>query len=365
MVMAPALTTRITTFDVSRGVAIVGMVCGHVIEGLVKTGHEVPVAFDVANEVFHTFRMPLFFFLAGTFLVQTMKRFRVGGWMVDKAAYLLYPYAVWAVIRGAVELAALRFGVGEELTLVDVLVGLVWDPRAWYLPALFLSFVVVGGIHAVCGHRRWWAAAAAGAVLVLVVLAELPFWPPVLAVHPFSLYMILGVLLSAVTVRAARKSRRAAGITTVISVFVFVVVVVVCLPSGRLDVTMSGPFLLASVPGVVMLLGAGRLLDGTGIGVGLGALGAWSLVIYVVHGIPLSLTRAFLDRAGIDDAGVHVLAGTLAGVAVPAVLAAVNERGPWLRWLITMPGHRRGRTGPTRSPASPIPPGATTGRPSS
>ncbi|WP_170116391.1 acyltransferase family protein [Rathayibacter caricis] len=342
---APAVTrTRVTAFDVARGFAIIGMVCGHSIVGLEATGRDLPEAYQVANDVFHTFRMPLFFLLAGVFLIHTMKRFSYGGWVADKAQFLLYPYAVWALLRGAVELGALQVGVGEDLSPTDVLVGLVWDPRAWYLPALFLAFAVVGGAYALLHRFAWWGAVAAALVGGLVLLSDIDGWPPLLEVHPFTLYMLLGVLASRQLVRATSLSRRIAAVVAAGAAAVFTVVVFLLYPTGVLADDLSVPFVLASVPGVVMLIALGRAVDTTRAGRVLQKFGSWSLTIYVAHGIPLSLTRALLDRAGVDSLPVHIIAGTAAGVLLPAALAYLMERYGFARWLITMPGYRRSRT---------------------
>ena len=102
---------------------------------------------------------------------------------------------------------------------------------------------------------------------------------------------------------------------------------------------MSVPFLACAAPGVVLFLALGRVLDGWSLGSWLERLGRWSLVIYVVHALPVSVTRTLLMKVGVDDYSALVWIPAFFGVAAPALLGWCVDRG-YLRWLITMPGYR-------------------------
>lgn len=72
--------------------------------------------------------MPLFFFLAGVFLVSTLEKRGYAGWVLDKAQYLLYPWLVWSLLRGLLEVGLFQFGIGAPISIQDVILGVVWDP---------------------------------------------------------------------------------------------------------------------------------------------------------------------------------------------------------------------------------------------
>ena len=81
---APTVTkSRVTSFDVSRGFAITFMVIGHSVVAVSNGPLGEHPFFSVFNDVFHTVRMPLFFFLAGVFLIQTLQKLGYRGWVVD------------------------------------------------------------------------------------------------------------------------------------------------------------------------------------------------------------------------------------------------------------------------------------------
>jgi len=212
---------RVTNLDVSRGIAIILMVVGHSVTAVENTSLGVSPIYATANAIFHTTRMPLFFFLAGTFLIATLRKSGYGSWVVDKAQYLLYPWLVWSVLRGLIEVGFFELGIGGRITFGEVVYGVVWEPRIWYLPALFVAFAVIGGAYTVWGGRQWWQIPAWILLLGLIYLTANTWWPPLLLVHPFSIFMLLGVGLSAWTVRASGMSRRAAVIVVLISAVLY------------------------------------------------------------------------------------------------------------------------------------------------
>lgn len=332
--------TRVTSFDVSRGIAISLMVLGHSVTAVANTTLGVSPGWALFNEIFSVVRMPLFFFLAGVFLVSTLKKRGYGGWVLDKAQYLLYPWLVWSLLRGLLEVGLVQFGIGGQIELSDVFLGIVWNPRIWYLPALFVAFAVIGGVYALVRGRRWWPFVALGAVLILFQATVLSWWPPLLNVHPFTLFMLAGCVLGSLAVMLAKASRWQTFGIGVAAASAFTLAVWFAAPAGLLSEQLSPVFVACAVVGVTALVALGRLLDKTPPGVVLERLGKWSLVIYVSHAIPVSFTRIVLMQVGVSDRTVLILVPAIFGIALPALLGWLHDRGI-LRWLITMPGYRK------------------------
>lgn len=320
------------------------MVLGHVIGSLENTGHGRADFWATLNTVMHTFRMPMFFFLAGVFLIQTMQKRGYGPWVIDKAQYLLYPFVVWSVLTGLIEWGAFSVGVGQPIGPADIALGLIWSPRDhyWYLPALFVAFTLIGSGYFLLGRwRYWWIPVGAVTVTLCVASAQLDWWPPLVRVYGFTLFLLAGVVLAPGIVALVRRSAGTSAAVLAASVLALAAAASVALSARLLPDDFGLAFFICSVPGVLALVSLGRLLDGTRVGRGLSTLGRWSLVIYVCHAVVFSVARQALDAAGITELNTQIIVGTIIGTAGPAVLAWMMDRGH-LRWLVTMPRRRAG-----------------------
>lgn len=141
--MAAMSGKRLHWIDVAKGMGIMLVVYGHVMRGLVSAGlaPDSPT-FQVVDSVIYSFHMPLFFFLAGIFLDQALAKRGVGGVVLSKVDTILYPYLVWSLLQGFIEVLLARYTNGA--TEAGDVLALLWAPRAqfWFLYALFQIFIV-------------------------------------------------------------------------------------------------------------------------------------------------------------------------------------------------------------------------------
>lgn len=121
---------RIQSVDIARGLCII----------LVVWGHNAQFADSVLNHALWTFRMPMMFFVAGSF-IKHQQAFRQ--LMREKADALLKPFVVMALLQ-----APARMFIGET-DLTSLAIGLMaggghylpWVYYLWYLPHLWLVFM--------------------------------------------------------------------------------------------------------------------------------------------------------------------------------------------------------------------------------
>jgi uncharacterized membrane protein YcfT len=83
--------SRMPWVDYLRGIAIVLVVYRHVLIGIERTGLHVPSILVIANEIFFSFRMPLFFILSGLFVSQSLSRIISYGRFCRLPCRLFYP----------------------------------------------------------------------------------------------------------------------------------------------------------------------------------------------------------------------------------------------------------------------------------
>jgi len=134
---------RLLHVDIARGLCIL----------LVALGHNPTLSPDGShfNQILGTFRMPLMFFIAGTFFV-SQTPFRA--LLTQKADALLKPFLVMALLQAPFRLA---FWDADPLTYsLGVLSGsgnyLPWLYALWFLPHLWLLFLFSWGIARLSRH---------------------------------------------------------------------------------------------------------------------------------------------------------------------------------------------------------------------
>ncbi|HEU4471527.1 MAG TPA: acyltransferase, partial [Flavisolibacter sp.] len=135
---------RMAWVDYLRGIAILLVVYRHVLIGLERGAHDIPVLMERANMIFYSFRMPLFFILSGIFISASIAKKPLNRLVYNKFESLLYPYLVWAFLQISLQIVLSRF-TNSERTLMDYTM-IFYQPRGldqfWYLPALFNATVI-------------------------------------------------------------------------------------------------------------------------------------------------------------------------------------------------------------------------------
>ncbi|SHN44375.1 acyltransferase [Chitinophaga sp. CF418] len=135
----PPQANRLGWIDYAKGIAIILVVYRHVLYGLKSSGMTVSQWIIDGNNMFYSFRMPLFFLLSGLFFERSITRKGETGFFVTRVNTLLYPYVLWAFIQITLQILFSSF-VNARRTGVDYL-NILIQPRhldqLWYLFALF------------------------------------------------------------------------------------------------------------------------------------------------------------------------------------------------------------------------------------
>lgn len=134
-----AQTGRFGWIDYAKGIAIILVVYRHVGFGLKSNGADVFQWILDLNDMFYSFRMPLFFILSGLFFSKSVSKRGAGGFILSKVNTLLYPYIIWSILQIGLQMvfhdiAHAKRGLGDFMNIII-------QPRAnnqlWYLFALF------------------------------------------------------------------------------------------------------------------------------------------------------------------------------------------------------------------------------------
>ena len=310
--------------DHAKGLGIVLVVYGHVSDGLFRAGIPFPeAAFRIPYDLIYTFHMPLFFFLSGLFFPASWQRRGGVGLIKNKVDTIVYPYVLWSLIQGLVEVVFSKY-TNRQVTLTEVL-AFPWHPRQqfWFLYALFFVFVLA------CIAYRWLPPRWRPLILVLAATAfvfkdHVPRMVTLYFLAANSVFFLVGAALP----RLADKSYRAGTGAFIVSLMVFAAL------QAAFQMTrpmLPPPWFNASLLvvgvvsiGCVVVVSSWSSQSG---GAWLALLGKHSLAIFLMHTLWASGVRIVLHKfLGIDVLVLHLILGTVIGLGGPLLAVILLER---------------------------------------
>ena len=324
--------------DHARGLAMVLVVVGHVLGGLidaqlVATGSVLRTSFFAI----YTFHMPVFLFLSALFTQARIARSR-HNFGVSLAQDVVWPYVLWSV---ALVAAANLAPGGLNHAPPSLMAGIAQIPSRpvgpfWFLYSLFL--LQAGALLA----ARWRAEAAYPWVLLaLSVAARVLGGANILTITAsMGLWYALGYAMGPGLLTYLARPRRTLDVPTVaaavlvmtagLGAAIFAAVRV----SGQIAhapapvvaaIAWRASFIGFAVLGVVATFAAGWALRGP-LARWVGVIGRRSMPIYVMHVTIVAATRIFLRRAGLVNPYEILTMATLLGLILPIVVFALAQR---------------------------------------
>jgi fucose 4-O-acetylase-like acetyltransferase len=309
---------RLDWVDTARGLGIILVVYGHALRGHVTSGAFNPAWHaDVQDVVIYSFHMPLFFFLAGLFVRQSLTK-GAAVFLREKAVTLVYPYFLWSVV--SVALALLAAGAVNTAMSSSAILSLWQSPvyQYWFLYALAIAQIVA------LVSRVDWRITAILCVISAVGLGTAGLGMLTITIS-FYVYFGAGILVAPYlpAIQRARGAVAAAALLAT-TAFVFSFLVGDLWPGRGLAVARALLGIVATV-GVAML--------STPWSRWLALLGTASMAIYVLHTIFSAGLRMMLRATGFSNDFVALVLGTLIGIAGPLAVWAVARHYRALPWL--------------------------------
>jgi fucose 4-O-acetylase-like acetyltransferase len=314
------MQTRLTTFDICKSIGILLVVFGHVLRGLDNAAIEVPY-FDYVDPIVYSFHMPLFFVISGYFMAKSVAKRSASTLITSKLHTLMYPYLIWMLIQGFIEFAMSNYTNGNvELWRVFV----VWLPRAhfWFLYVLMLFSVVY--IVAANAHPR-------NPIILFFVAILLYCFPVEFESQIYYLYLyikdnlvffLFGALFPALITKTTHCHSRSAILLSL--------VVVTLLQTTRLYWMHSESWFMpfvhysTAVSSIALVLQVAGFLSQTKQTFWT-QLGELSMPIYLAHIVFASGLRIVLIKLGIDQPWLHIVVGTVVGIAGPIILYKLSN----------------------------------------
>jgi fucose 4-O-acetylase-like acetyltransferase len=301
--------------DYAKAVGIILVGYGHVARGIFSAGLRIDQSmYELVDSVIYSFHMPLFFFLSGIFFLASIAKRDSINLLRSKIDTILYPYVIWSLLQGMIELAVAHY-VNGHLTIGEVL-SLAWFPRAqfWFLYVLFFVFSL-----AILVYRRpnfaWCTGIFIGSIFLYFFGGLLPdVYIINMLVHNF-VYFAAGVFTTVLLGKfdCVKTKWLILSIALFIcSQWLFHIDMGLRYNNGILPET-----LLLSLVGICFVVVFAHWLTRFNLR-WLAYLGQQSMTIYLVHILAGSGCRILLLKLlGITSVGIHLLIGTLGGLLLP------------------------------------------------
>jgi fucose 4-O-acetylase-like acetyltransferase len=319
----PPPGSRLAWIDTAKGIAIILVVIGHTLRGLISARIIADTPGQrLTDSWIYAFHMPLFFFVSGFFLPRSARK-EYSVFVEDKLRTIAYPYFVWSAVTLIFKSSLGRF-TNHPTRLADGW-RILFEPieQFWFLYALFLILVVLGGLLKL-GLKPWMLGILALAVHPSLLPIPGGPWGPAIQARRNAVYAALGAWFgsSSLSSRIAEvRSNRL--IIVAIAAFGLLTAMVV----QNLQNT-PGFSIVAALLGIVGCLAVAIALNGKGIlGEALNLCGLYSLEIFTTHTMASAGLRIALQKLlRIQDPTLHFLLGTLAGIVFPIAFGIACKR---------------------------------------
>jgi fucose 4-O-acetylase-like acetyltransferase len=302
---------RIEWIDAARGIGIILVVYGHVLQGLLAAGllsKSNPLW--LSDYIIYTFHMPIFFVLAGLNVKSSLKK-GAAIFLLGKLWTVAYPYFLWSAIQGGIQIhmAELAPGAVNHARSPLFMETILWRPIAqfWFLYALFICHMIAPlalsrrwiclllGAGSLClsafGHGRPTSYMLTFYILGIIVGDHIMQWRP-----SFQSTLVEGLICTGLFAAAAHLGRAASAVDPE-SIY--------SLPASLLGICMVFLFSRA------IIYASKRMTRIFAI------VGGMSMTIYVLHGLVESSARLMLRRLGLLQPAEHLLFGLVAGIGLP------------------------------------------------
>lgn len=308
---------RLAWVDIAKGLGITLVVWGHVFPGLIASGltSSAP-GLQVVEYAIYTFHMPLFFFLSGIFVAESLGKGTRRFWTA-KLATLIYPYFLWSLLQGGLQIAFARFANHQVSAMA--LLSIPWMPiqQFWFLYALFWCHIGYAVLHR-AGSAMLLAVAAclfAATFCIDLGTASMPMWG--------FFYYALGNAYGGFVRGASPSPWLAIGLCLAFA----------AATAGALGAGLpSGAAVPSALCGIAATIALSQLLASRAELLQL--LGSLSMSIYLMHVISVALARTVLVKIfHLEGVATHMVLGTAAGLMLPVAAHLLLARTGLLGWL--------------------------------
>jgi len=310
---------RVVWVDYAKGIGIILVVLGHV---LLNSSNG--AAAHLAARFIYSFHMPLFFFLAGLFVIKSVEKETTTNFILNKAKRLLYPYFIWSIFEGSIRcFLSSKMTIQNPVSISDLL-AIPYQPiyQYWFVYVLFICFCAFSLAYKKDKNLM--------GCLIITAIAfayrDLPDVQVIKSIFYMFIFFIIGAAYSKYNVENMLKSMNP-WIFPIITVL-FVGVEVIYLQGIN---TSFIKFVIALL-GIAFTIGCSMKIAKYNILSALKYLGSISMPIYLSHVLCTVTIRLLLNKVGLYDSTTHIIFETAFGIGLPVLSVVWLEKTFIYRW---------------------------------
>lgn len=335
---------RDQSVDIARGVAIVAIVLGHVWRGMAASGLVTDdELYRLVDHALYFWHLAIFVLVSGLFVRSSVRKRGPTNYLRSRLWLFIYLYVIWSLIQGAVKVASGQL-VNSPVSFAEMFSLWVPEGQLWYLP--FMAQMTLLAV-LLRPWRRGWRVAGLALATAITVLA----WGlegPWVGTRGLALtgFFVLGIVLGAPRMLKVLKvigpGTAVVAAALLVAAYVALLLLTPAVPptvAGQLrtpDAVALGVLATVLSSAAVFLL-ARALTFLPALRVPLAFMGRISLEIFLAHVIAAAGTRIVLQQLGLDNTGIHLAAGTVAGLLAGILLWWLAQRWRPASWLFSPP----------------------------
>lgn len=352
--------------DYAKGIAILLVLYRHVFEGIKNAGMDVApfLYLEHANIAFFSFRMPLFFIIAGIFISKSLQKRGLASFVNSKVKTILYVYLIWTVLQITMQILLSNY-VNANRGWMDYLY-ILYAPRYldqfWYLHTLFLVLILYAFVREklkVTIHYQLLIGLALFFLSGYIYRSGIQLYFLNDVFHHY-IFMATGDLVSKFFFKQEtfRKLGHWYVLLLVLPFFILAQYFFLTINIAHIDIDkgyqyveffMPWLYLPIAYTGCFFVIIFCFLLQNLNAVPPLREFGQYSLYIYASHVFATSFVRILLVKfLHVDYIPLILALGILAGAAVPVWFYRLTPK-IGLRWLFVWPDGKQGKLVPMNS----------------
>lgn len=319
---------RANWVDYGKGIGIFLMVYAHLLSSAYHGGISIPENFfKLSDSIIYSFHMPLFFFLSGLFVEESLRKRGAKEYLLDKFLRIAYPYMIWSILQVSVEI--MFADQTQKGATIENLLAIPYRPwgQFWFLYALLLMYILYAILNIFGTYTR---------PLLVILSIALYFYPiqigfmSIANVCMFFIFFASGILFKTFFMNMETVNQTPGlGLCLVSALFIsaFYAFTNLIEPTRLADRSHIFYFLAFSMVGIFAFSALSQYLAHKNIFSFFQILGRYSLQIYLAHmlagvGIRMALIYAF----GIENWIIHIAIGTSCALMIPIAIQMIADK---------------------------------------